>query len=354
MSLKIVSLVGARPQFIKEAVICEQLEKNGIKEVLVNSGQHYDKNMSDVFFSSLNIKSPAYNLNVGSGKHGEMTAKIMVEFEKVLEKEKPDMVLVYGDTNTTLAGAVVASKMKIKLGHIEAGIRMEPKNMPEEINRVMVDSVSDLMFCPSQKAVQNLKLEGKIEGVHFVGDVMYDLYLKMESFFKDDICRRYGLKPLEYCVVTIHRDYNVDDKGNLEKILSELNLVNKDLRVVFPIHPRTIKKIKEFNLEGKIKELLVIEPLGYLEMMGLVRNSRFVITDSGGLQKESYFSGKKAIVLMPDTGWVELVEEGINILCKDNNFSEKINLFDDCFLHTKLYGEGTSGGVIAGICLKKF
>jgi UDP-N-acetylglucosamine 2-epimerase (non-hydrolysing) len=185
--MKVVSLIGARPQFIKEAILCEQLKARNIDEVVVNSGQHYDHNMSDVFFSSLNIKQPKYNLNVGSGKHGEMTAKIMIEFEKVLEKEKPDIVLVYGDTNTTLAGAIVASKMKIKTGHIEAGLRMLPKDMPEEINRVLVDSIADLMFCPSQKAVDNLRAEGKNKGVYFTGDVMFDLYLKMEKSFKYDV-----------------------------------------------------------------------------------------------------------------------------------------------------------------------
>ena len=237
--MKVLSLVGARPQFIKEAVLHKEFKKSGVHEIIVHSGQHYDVNMSDIFFKTLEIKKPDYFLNVKSSLHGEMTGQIMIEFERVLLKEKPDVVLVYGDTNTTLAGALVAAKLKIPLAHIEAGIRMEPKTMPEEINRVLTDRISDYLFCPSELAVQNLKKEGIAKAVHFVGDVMYDLFLKMKPLFKYDLLAKYNLEENEYIITTIHRDYNVDDPVKLEKILKQLSEVANQRKVVLPLHPRT-------------------------------------------------------------------------------------------------------------------
>ncbi|AEH51661.1 non-hydrolyzing UDP-N-acetylglucosamine 2-epimerase [Pseudothermotoga thermarum] len=353
--MRVLSLVGARPQFIKEAVVQEELQKAGIQEILVHSGQHYDYNMSDVFFEVLRMKEPDYNLNVGSGLHGEVTGKIMIEFEKVVLKEKPDVILVYGDTNTTLAGALVGAKLKIPVAHVEAGIRQKPKDMPEEINRVVTDHVSKLLFCPSQLAVKNLEKEGITEGVYFVGDVMYDLFLKMKPFFDYSVLGEYGLKENEYIVCTIHRDFNTDNRENLEAIVENLNKISKQMQIVFPVHPRTKKMLEKFGLMGRIeKGVLLLEPLDYLKMMGLVEKSSLVITDSGGLQKEAYFCGKRAIVVMPDTGWRELVEIGWNRLssCGDiykvflSILTKKIEHFSD------VYGNGESAKRIVEILLK--
>jgi UDP-N-acetylglucosamine 2-epimerase (non-hydrolysing) len=341
--MKIISLVGARPNFIKEIMLHKEFQKKKVREILVHSGQHYDLNMSDIFFKSLQIKKPDYFLNIGSGNHGEMTGKIMIAFEKVVMKEKPDVILVYGDTNTTLAGALVGAKLKIPIAHIEAGIRSLPKDAPEEINRVVTDHVSDYLFCPSKLAVENLKKEGIIEGVYFVGDVMFDLYKKMEWHFQYGLLRKYHLTENNYIVVTLHRDFNVDDKKKLKKILGELQKINKKMKVVFPIHPRTAKRIREFNLKKYINSLLVIEPIDYLDLMGLVKKSWKVITDSGGLQKETYFAKKQAIILMLDTGWRELVNAKWNTLTDENNIYNSIFkdtvAFDSC---SNIYGNGTS------------
>lgn len=348
--MKVISLVGARPQFIKEAVINRAFKQYDIEEVLVNSGQHYDANMSDVFFEVLQMQPPKYNLGVGSGKHGAMTAKVMTAFEEVLELECPDMVLVYGDTNTTLAGALVAAKMKIPVAHIEAGIRMLPRTMPEEINRVVVDRISSLLFCPSRQGVENLRREGITDHVHLVGDVMYDLFLLMAPRFTYRTFESLGLKEGQYLLMTLHRDYNVDDCVELNSILAAIHQVACDIQVVFPVHPRTRKRIAEFGLEQLLQRITVAEPLDYLELMGLVSRCHRVVTDSGGLQKESYFAGKQAVVLMPDTGWVELVDSGWNVLSDGAGLLQTIQ--QQC--HTAnssilLYGHGYAGSSIANL-----
>jgi UDP-N-acetylglucosamine 2-epimerase (non-hydrolysing) len=347
--MKVLSLVGARPQYIKEAVLNHEFRKQNIKEVLVNSGQHYDFNMADVFFKSLDIKEPDYNLKVGSGKHGEMTGKIMTEFEKVAEEEKPDVILVYGDTNTTLAGAIVAAKLKIKLAHVEAGLRMHPKDMPEEINRVLTDRISNLLFTPSQTGVENLKKEGITEGVYFTGDVTYDLFLKMKSHFNYELLGKYNLKENRYIIVTLHRDFNVDYKEKLKKILTCLEQINKKINLIFPLHPRTKKRITEFGLEKYLRDITVTEPLEYLELMGLVSKSLKVITDSGGLQKESYFAGKPGLILMPDTAWVELVESGCNLLCNEQDLLKNAFTSFGGKMIEGIYGDGTAGEKIVNI-----
>ena len=347
--MKIVTIVGARPQFIKEAVVGEGLRKAGFEHVLVHTGQHYDYNMSEVFFKSLEIKKPDYNLGVGSGSHAVQTGLTMMRLEEVLIKEKPDVVLVYGDTNATVAGALVAAKLKMPVAHVEAGMRQEPRDMPEEINRVLTDRISSILFCPSQTAVKNLQKEGMEEGVWFTGDVMYDLYLKMEKYFDYSLAERLRLEENGYVVVTIHRDFNTDNRDRLEEILKQLNAIEKDKRAVFPIHPRTRRRIKEFGLENHLESLDIIDPLDYLSMMGLVKHSWKVITDSGGLQKESYFAGKQAVVVMPDTGWIELVQMKINALSEperisDMLFSRSINQFEK-----GIYGLGDAGARIAAI-----
>jgi len=350
--VKLISLIGARPQIIKEAILNQELEKEGIEEILVHSGQHYDFNMSDVFFKVLNIKKVSYNLGIGSGTHAEMTGKTMIEFEKVVLKERPDIILVYGDTNTTLAGALVGSKLKIPVAHVEAGIRQEPKDMPEEINRVLTDHVSKYLFCPSKLAMDNLKKENIKEGVYFTGDIMYDLFLKMKPYFDETIINKFSLEENKYVVTTIHRDFNTDNKSNLKAILKELDEISKEIKVVFPIHPRTKKRIEEFDLKQYTKNILMIEPLDYLSMMGLVQKSLFVITDSGGLQKEAYFARKRAIVVMPDTGWRELTDAGWNILSKADEIKDKMECIINNEIDSKtenIYGDGNAGEKIAGL-----
>jgi UDP-N-acetylglucosamine 2-epimerase (non-hydrolysing) len=302
--------------------------------------------MSDIFFQTLNIKKPDYNMNIGSGSHGEMTGKIMIEFEKIVQKEKPDMVLVYGDTNTTLAGAIVASKLKIPVAHIEAGIRQEPKDMPEEINRVLTDKISNLMFCASETSVENLKKENQTKGVHFTGDVMYDLYKKLEDKFLYEKYEEFNLKKDNYILMTMHRDFNVDKKEKLEKISKQIEKISKETQIIFPIHPRTKKRIKEFGLEKHYEKVKTIEPLDYLNLMGLVKNSKKVITDSGGLQKEAYFAKKEAIVIMPDTGWRELTDIGWNKLANEENLYEKTVKETKIKYPEDIYGKGNAGELI--------
>ena len=350
--MRLISLIGARPQIIKEAILNQEFEKEGIEEILVHSGQHYDFNMSDVFFKVLNIRKADYNLGIGSGTHAEMTGKTMIEFEKVVLKERPDIILVYGDTNTTLAGALVGAKLKIPIAHVEAGIRQEPKDMPEEINRVLTDHVSRYLFCPSKLAVDNLKKENITKGVYFTGDIMYDLFLEMKPHFDETIINKLDLEENRYIVTTIHRDFNTDNKSNLEDILKELEKISREIKVVFPIHPRTRKRIEEFNLTEYTKGILLTEPFDYLSMMGLVQKSLFVITDSGGLQKEAYFAGKRAIVVMPDTGWRELTDAGWNLLSRPDEIKGKM----DCIVDNEIvpetehiYGEGNAGRKIVEI-----
>lgn len=347
--MKVVSLIGARPQYIKEAVLNKAFKKANIEEIIVNSGQHYDYNMADIFFEKLGIKAPDYNLKVGSGLHGEMTAKIMVGFEKLVMDIKPDVVLVYGDTNTTLAGAIVSTKLKIPLAHVEAGIRMLPKDMPEEINRTLTDRISNYLFCPSELSVVNLKKEGITQGVYFTGDVTYDLFLQSKEHFDYSVYENMKLEENKYILVTLHRDYNVDDNERFEKILKELDKLSKDFRIVFPIHPRSKKRIEQFGYEKYINGIDLIEPIDYLSLMGLLQHCKCVITDSGGFQKEAYFSKKPAYLPMPDPAWHELVNYGMNTLCEADNIYEKILDEKDYNYVPNIYGQGDAGEKIVNI-----
>jgi len=348
-----ISIVGARPQFIKEAIVGAELRKAGIDEVLVNTGQHYDANMSDVFIEGLSIKLPDYNLGVGSGSHAYQTATTMLRLEEVVLKEKPDMIMVYGDTNATAAGALVGSKLKIPIAHVEAGLRQHPKDMPEEINRVITDRISSLLFCPTEKAIDNLEKEGITKGVHFVGDVMFDLFIKMrESLDISTTLADYSLVTERYILATLHRDFNTDDRSRLKNILKAMNEVSKKIKVVLPIHPRTRKAISVNGYEDLTKDITILDPLPYSDMMSLLIGSKKVITDSGGLQKEAYFAGIPALVMMPDTGWIELVEAGWNVLVD----ADKELIIDKAFSHEPpvnapedLYGDGRAGEKIADI-----
>lgn len=312
--MKIVSIVGARPQFVKCAPLSRELRKEH-EEVLVHTGQHYDAVMSDIFFEEFGIPKPDYDLGIGSGSHGGQTGKMLIEIEKVLIKEMPDMVLVYGDTNSTLAAALAASKMNIKVAHIEAGLRSFDRRMPEEVNRVMTDHISNLLFCPTQTAVDNLAKEGITEGVHLVGDVMVDAveHNRKIADEKSQIIEELGLEKGEYLVITVHRPSNTDSKENMSNIVGALEESGK--KVVFPVHPRTAKYLREYGLWDRMPEnIKMIEPVGYLDMLKLMGGAEKILTDSGGIQKEAYMLGVPCITLRENTEWVETLEEGWNVL----------------------------------------
>ncbi len=305
--------------------------------------------MSDVFFESLSMREPDYNLNIGSGRHGEMTGKIMISLEDIMIDEAPDIVLLYGDTNSTLAGAIVGAKLKIPVAHVEAGLRQDPKDMPEEINRVLTDHASKYLFCPSLTGVENLAKEGIKKNVFFSGDVMYDLFLLFREKFDSKIATALGLEAGKYIVVTLHRDFNVDRREPLKLALASLARIAGEMPVIFPMHPRTRKRIAEFGLEDMVGTLKITEPLGYMEIMGLVESSYAVVTDSGGLQKEAYFAGKRAVILMEDTGWRELVDCGWNALAKAEELYDRVLVADKPKYPACVYGDGNAAKKIVDI-----
>lgn len=348
--MKILSIIGARPQFIKEAIIQNEINKfDDIEEVVVHTGQHYDSNMSGVFFDVLNMRKPAYNLGIKASRHGEMTGKMLIELEKIMLKEKPEIVLLYGDTNSTLAGAIAASKLKIKIAHVEAGLRQEPKDIPEEINRVLTDRISDNLYAPSKLNVENLENEGIIKGVYLTGDVMYDIFLKMKPKFDYSMIGELNLKKNEYIMMTMHRDFNVDIPEKLEKILKDVNRLSKEIKVVFPIHPRTKKRIQEFGFEDLVSDIMIIEPIDYLKLMGLTENCYKVVTDSGGYQKEAYFAGKQACIIMPDTGWRELTDCGLNVLTQEDEIYNNVMNAKKVDYIENIYGDGKASEKIISI-----
>lgn len=318
--LKIVSLVGARPQFVKEACLgAEVRRRNAWEHILVHSGQHYDYNMSQVFFDELEIQPPRYFLHVGSGSHATMTAAVLTGSEKLLQEIQPDALIVYGDTNTTLGGALAAAKLSIPIIHVEAGIRMLPRSMPEEINRVLTDRLASVLCCCSELGAQNLRHEGIVDGVHVTGDLMLDIFRAREkSFDTARVCTQREICPGSFAVATLHRNYNVDIPERLDSLLRGISEGARrcGVTVVFPVHPRTAGNIRAFGLET-LPRLRFIPPQGYVELMALVKGASFVITDSGGLQKEAAYAGRRSVVIMPDTGWRELVDCGWSVLCKD-------------------------------------
>ena len=308
--MRITTVIGARPQFIKAAVVSRELNKAGVDEVLVHTGQHYDEEMSAVFFDELGIPKPAINLNVGSGSHAMQTGEIIVRLEEfLLDGPKPDYVLVYGDTNSTIAGALVASKLQMPLAHVEAGLRSFNRTMPEEINRVVTDRLSSLLFCPTQTAVDNLRDEGITDGVHLTGDVMLDATLLFA-----DLAERHrplrSIAPLEenaYYIATIHRAENTDDPDRLKRIFEGLGRVGAPVTV--PLHPRTKGVLGGITIPENVH---ITSPVGYLSMLSLVRYARGVFTDSGGLQKEAVWLGVPCVTLRDETEWVETTERGWN------------------------------------------
>jgi UDP-N-acetylglucosamine 2-epimerase len=344
---KIVTVVGARPQFIKAAVVSPLLREYGLNELIVHTGQHYDFEMSDIFFKGLNLPKPAYNLGIGSHSHGKQTGMMIEALEKVLLKESPFLVIVYGDTNSTLAGAIASSKLHIPIAHIEAGLRSFDKFMPEEINRVLTDHISDLLFAPTLTGIENLKREGISKGVYLCGDVMFDLFKKTRKLFEKEetkILNKYKLDKNGFAFVTVHRAENTDNKDRWTNILSAFkDLSHNGIKIVWPVHPRTKKLIKDLPK----KNFKIVSPLSYLETQVLVSASKVVITDSGGLQKEAAFHAKQCLILRDRTEWVELEKAGMAITVNDDR--KKIveaalkSGFNEIKKVDKIFGNGKSG-----------
>lgn len=372
--MKIVTIIGARPQFIKAAPVSRELRKVN-KEILIHTGQHYDDNMSAVFFDELNIPKPDYNLGVGSASHGKQTGEMLISIEEVLLKEEPDWVIVYGDTNSTIAGSLAASKLHIPIIHIEAGLRSYNRKMPEEINRVLTDNISNILSCPTKTAVNNLVKEGfnnvynkgnlvekkfdKKSKIEFsdplvvnTGDVMYDaiLYNKKLADDKSNILNKIDLNADSYYLATVHRAENTDEKDKLENIFKQFAKLDK--KVVLPIHPRTRNRLKEFNISNLLssENILLTEPVGYLDMISLISNANRVITDSGGVQKEAFMLGTPCITLRNETEWIETVKYGRNVLAGlgAKNLDIKVN-YDSIDEDRYPYGKGDAAERIVNL-----
>lgn len=314
--MRVFTVVGARPQFIKAAPVSKALREAGHVEYLVHTGQHYDDGMSAVFFREMNIAEPDANLEIGSGSHGWQTGQMLLGLERLMTAECPEVALVYGDTNSTLAGALAACKLGVPLAHVEAGLRSFNRAMPEEHNRVLTDHCADLLFCPTETAVANLAREGITEGVHLTGDTMYDAVLQFAEIARrrSTILRRLDLAPCGYLLATVHRPYNTDVTENLRAVLCAFLELNE--QVVFPVHPRTREKIARINGLGDFRDtnLMMIDPVGYFDMLVLEENAKMILTDSGGIQKEAYFFGVPCVTLRPETEWVETLAAGWNVL----------------------------------------
>ncbi len=352
--MKILTIVGARPQFIKAAAISREISKHkDIKEVILHTGQHFDKNMSDVFFKQLKIPNPNYNLNICNLSQGAMVGEMLKGIEEVLIQEKPDYVLVYGDTNSTIAGALAAKKLFIKVAHVEAGLRSYNMRMPEEINRILTDRISNILFCPTEQSVENLIKEG-FENfdckVVKSGDVMYDsaLYYKNINEEQSDIISRLDLKDFILC--TIHREENTDNLNKLQTIIEGLNRINREIKIILPLHPRTKEVIKRNNIKVNFE---VIEPISYFDIIKLLSHCKLVMTDSGGLQKEAFFFKKNCIVLREETEWIELTENGFCITSGTDSdkiyqcYKDIINKTSD--FNMNLYGRGDASKIIVKV-----
>ena len=366
--MKIVTVIGARPQLIKAAAVsraiarCNRGEIPGghvkapavIQEILVHTGQHYDDGLSGIFFRELEIPEPAYYLGVGSGSHGWQTGKMLAGIEEVLTREQPHRVLVYGDTNSTLAGALAAAKTHIPVAHVEAGLRSYNRAMPEEVNRVLTDHLSDLLFCPSQTAVDNLAMEGITRGVHRVGDVMFEALMFVASHAQNGstILKRLGLQPKQFLLATVHRAENTDDPDRLANIMRALIEVAQREAVVLALHPRTRQKLQDHglvNFQTPADLLRIIDPVGYFDMVALEQFSRLILTDSGGMQKEAYWLGVPCITMRDETEWVETVASGWNVIVGAETWRivEQVSTFRPTAERAPLYGDqGTPEEII--------
>lgn len=359
MKIKIIIIGGTRPNFIKIAPLLKEIKKyQQIELILVHTGQHYDFKMSDLFFRELRIPKPDYYLGVGSGSHGWQTAKIMEKLELVLLKERPNLVIAVGDVNSTLAGALTAAKLDIPVAHIEAGLRSYDKTMPEEINRVLTDHLSNFLFCPTENAVKNLKKEGVKKEVYNVGDITYDTFLKNIKVAqkKSAVFKRLKLRSKSYFLLTLHRPQNVDNLESLKKILRALQQSNE--KIIFPVHPRTKKSLTKFDKSvlSRRSNILFIEPIGFLDILWLEKNSQKIITDSGGVQKEAYWFKIPCITLRDTTEWVETVKSGWNILVGDDEkkIINAIKKFNPSRKQYNYFGNGKAAKKIVKILIKKF
>lgn len=351
--MKILTVLGARPQFIKAAALSREIKKHtSLEEIIVHTGQHFDSNMSDIFFEEMDIPKPFYNLNINGLSHGAMTGQMLEGIESIIISEKPNMVLVYGDTNSTIAGALAAKKLHVHVGHVEAGLRSFNTKMPEEINRILTDRISDLLFCPTDTAVLNLKKEGFDEykcNIVKSGDVMEDaaFYYKDKAMTSSDILQRMKLIDKIFILATIHRAENTDNLMNIKAIVTALNEIHKQCEVIVPMHPRT-KKILEQNVLQC--NFTMIDPVGYFDMINLVANCSLVITDSGGLQKEAFFFRKFCCTIREQTEWIELVINGYNFLVGTNQdliIQKSTQLLSADFPAAKnLYGNGSACSTI--------
>lgn len=347
--MRILNVVGARPQFVKAAAVCRALRaRPGVSDLLVHTGQHYDPEMSDVFFEQLHLPKPDRELGIGSGSHAEQTGRILMAIEGVIAEEKPDLVLVYGDTNTTLAAALAAVKVHVAVGHVEGGMRSFDRRMPEEINRVVADHVSSLHFCPTPVAVENLRGEGVERGVHLVGDVMFDVLTLSLPYKNDAALDAEGVRPGEYYVMTLHRAGNTDDPERLAAIVKAAGSLDRP--VLFPVHPRTTKAMAKAGIvaEGSLRAK---SPMGYLDFLALQAHARAIMTDSGGVQKEAYMLGVPCITLRAETEWTETVDAGWNVLV-DADPDAVVAATERTVPAARppLYGDGHAAEKIADIC----
>lgn len=340
--MKVLTVVGARPQFVKSAPVSKALNEAGVTEYLVHTGQHYDYRMSGVFFDDLGISHPDVNLEVGSGLHGWQTGNMLIRLEETVVQQKPNWVLVYGDTNSTLAGALVAVKLHVPLAHVEAGLRSFNRNMPEEHNRVLTDHCSDLLFCPTQTAVDHLRNESISDGIRLVGDTMYDAVLMFAEYAqaRSTIMHELDVKSKEFALATVHRPYNTDVSENLHEILLAFQELNWP--VIFPVHPRTRQKIADLSIRNRLDNIRMIDPVGYLDMLTLEQNARVILTDSGGMQKEAYFFAIPCVTLRPETEWEETLENGWNVLVAADRDKILAHAADDAPLSSPspVFGDG--------------
>ena len=361
--MKIVTVVGARPQFIKAAVLSRLFRQTpGFEEILVHTGQHYDDNMSEVFFRELEIPAPKYHLGIGSGPHGQQTGRMLEAIEKTLLETKPNLLLIYGDTNSTVAGALAAAKLHIPIAHVEAGLRSFNRKMPEEINRIMADHLSTWLFAPTDTAAVNLRHEGRPEtAIHLVGDVMFDAAIHAGAQAEAPLLREWNLTPKNYVLATIHRAENTDDPRRLRAILEAFANLSAKYPVVLPLHPRTRAVLaKNPEMEALAQKLRLLEPVGYLNMVALEKNARLVATDSGGVQKEAFFQKVPCVTLRDETEWVELVENGWNRLAPPTDAASITRILDAALAaplppdDPKLYGGGMAGRRIVEILNAEF
>ncbi len=354
--MKVVTILGARPQFIKAAVVSRIIARTeGIKEIIVHTGQHFDNNMSEIFFTQMKIRKPHYNLNINSLSHGAMTGRMIEKIEEVLLKEKPAWVLVYGDTNSTIAGSLAAKKLHIKIAHIEAGLRSFNINMPEEVNRILTDRISDLLFCPTETSVQNLNNEGfgsfNSEIVN-CGDVMLDA-----SIFYSNLSKKPNFKvPATFALATVHRPDNTDVKERLLSIFEAFETISKQQPIILPLHPRTKKYLNQYSYKFETSNIKFVDPVGYLEMVHLLTNCSAVLTDSGGLQKEAFFFKKPGLTLRDESEWIELEKNGFNRVC-GADYNKIVNSFDEIMgaqfnYNVDLYGNGNASQIIVDKLLK--